>query len=157
MSAWTTVATVDQTIHSGWNVLKSETTTPFRYIRFKHNSTSNCNLAEFQLYGSLYSSVAVTLASQSVDVIYNDGFNTKTFAGALEFRQDHTPTVTAISPRFGDIAGGYTLTLTGTNLNSGTPTVSIDGVSCPVASTTATTITCTVGSRSSTYTSDNTF
>ena len=47
MSAWTVLATVDQTIHSGWNVLKSDVTTPFRYVRFHHNSTSMCNIAEF--------------------------------------------------------------------------------------------------------------
>lgn len=47
MSSWTTLATVDQTIKSGWNVLKSNVATAFRYVRFAHNSTSQCNIAEF--------------------------------------------------------------------------------------------------------------
>lgn len=42
---WVTLATVDQTVHSGWNVLASKDTTPYRYVRFLHNSTSQCGLA----------------------------------------------------------------------------------------------------------------
>ena len=45
MSSWTTLATLIQTIHTGWNVVQSTDQTPFRYIRFKHNATSRCNLA----------------------------------------------------------------------------------------------------------------
>lgn len=75
-TTWTNIATVIQTIHSGWNFLKSTTTTPFRYIRFKSTSFSQCNIAEFELYGKMMSSSTVSLASQPYDVIYKDGFNT---------------------------------------------------------------------------------
>jgi hypothetical protein len=157
-SSWTTLATVDQTIHTGWNVLKSEdSTNAYRYIRFLHNSTSQCKIAEFQLYGVTYSDLSVTLASQAVDVIYQDGANTQTFTGALEFRDDHTPVVDLVSPRYGDIHGGYDITLTGANLNSATPVVTIDGVSCTIVTSSSTAITCTVGQRTITPTSDNTF
>jgi hypothetical protein len=158
-ASWTTLATVDQTIHSGWNVLATSGSTAFRYIRFSHNSTSQCNIAEFEIYGVLYSSVAATLASTTSDVVYHDGFNTKTFTGALEFREDKSPIVTGVSPRYGEIFGGYTLTLSGTNLDAGVATITIDGVDCPVdtASASASTITCTVAARSSTYSMDNTF
>jgi hypothetical protein len=44
-TTWKTIAKVDQTVHTGWNVYHSADTTPFRYIRFSHNSTSGCNLA----------------------------------------------------------------------------------------------------------------
>ena len=97
------------------------------------------------------------MASQSSDVVYNDGLNSQTFTNAIEFRQDKTPIVTSVSPRYGDINGGYTLTLTGTNLDAASATVTIDGVDCPVASATASTITCTVGARTGPYTSANTF
>ena len=65
--------------------------------------------------------------------------------------------MTAVSPRFGEIFGGQTLTLTGIYLDVATPVITIDGVDCPVASNTATTITCTLGARASTYNLDNTF
>ena len=154
---WTNLATVDQTIHSGWNVLKSGDTTPFRYVRFHHNSSSMCNIAEFQIFGILYNDQTFTLSSQQTNVIYDDGFNVETFNNSVEFRQDHTPIVTSISPKYGDIFGGYTLTLTGTNLNFDTATVMIDGVACSVTSTTSTSIVCTVGARSSSYNQANTF
>jgi hypothetical protein len=44
MSTWSTIATIDQTIHSGWNFLKSTSTATYRYVRFIHNSTSQCNI-----------------------------------------------------------------------------------------------------------------
>lgn len=144
-------------MHSGWNVIKSTSDTAYRYLRFKHNSTSNCSIAEFQVFGILYSTASVTLASTTTDVILVDGFNTKTFTGYVDYQNVKTPTVNTVSPRFGDAAGGYTLTLTGTNLDAGTPSISIDGVNCPVASSTATTIVCNVAARTTTPTIDNTF
>ena len=101
MSSWTTLATLIQTIHTGWNVVRSVDQTPFRYIRFKHNATSRCNLAEFQIFGILESSLAAVLASTQADVVYKDGFNTRTLSNVVEFRQDTTPIVTAVNPRYG--------------------------------------------------------
>ena len=78
-TTWKTLATVDQTVHSGWNTFASKDTTPYRYIRFLHNSTSMCSLAEVQLYGILYSTITANLTAQSADVTYNDGLNNFTF------------------------------------------------------------------------------
>ena len=90
-------------------------------------------------------------------MIYNDGLNSQTFNNAIEFRQDKTPIVTSVSPRYGGIAGGYDITLTGTNLDVATATISIDGVACSVSSASASTIVCTVGDRNGSYTQANTF
>lgn len=38
LSAWTTMAVVDQTAHSGWNVFRSISSTAFRYIRMRHST-----------------------------------------------------------------------------------------------------------------------
>ena len=62
-----------------------------------------------------------------------------------------------MSPRFGDIAGGYTLTLTGQYLSGSAHSITIDGIDCPVSSSSASSIVCTVGTRSSAYNQDNTF
>ena len=37
---------VDQTVHAGWNSHMPTTSTPYRYIRIKHNTDSNCKIAE---------------------------------------------------------------------------------------------------------------
>jgi hypothetical protein len=157
LSSWTTLAIVDQTVHTGWNVIKSNSSTPYRYLRFKHNSTSNCSIAEFQVYGILYSTTSATLSSTPTDVILVDGFNTKTFSAGVDYQQTKTPIVNSVSPRYGDVAGGYTLTLTGVYLDAGTASIKIDGVDCPVASATATTVVCNVAARLTTPTIDNTF
>jgi hypothetical protein len=48
-ATWTTLSTLDSTVHTGWNIWKPENplTQTYRYVAFKHNSTSSCNLAEF--------------------------------------------------------------------------------------------------------------
>lgn len=157
MSSWMTLATVDQTIHSGWNVIKSDDTTPYRYIRFHHNSTSQCNIAEFEIYGITFTTSSLTLSSTPSDVIYHDGLNSQTFSSAIEFKQGKTPIVDSISPKYGDFFGGYDITLTGTNLDAAAATITIDGIDCPVSTASSASIVCTAGARSGSYTQANTF
>ena len=45
MTNWTTIATVDQTVNRGRNVLKTTVRQHFRYIRFVHNQNSQCSLS----------------------------------------------------------------------------------------------------------------
>lgn len=42
---WTIIGEIDETIHSGWNTIKSFNNKLFRYIRYRHNSISSCNIA----------------------------------------------------------------------------------------------------------------
>ena len=81
------------------------------------------------------------------DVYFDDGLNTQTFTGAVEYREDHTPIITSVTPDKGDVFGGYDITLTGVYLDVGTPTVNVDGIPCTVKSSTSTQIICTVGAR----------
>ena len=48
-TAWTDLFVVDNTVHTGWNMWKPATPSSdtYRYVAFRHNSTSSCNLAEF--------------------------------------------------------------------------------------------------------------
>jgi hypothetical protein len=45
-SAFDTLATVDQTVHIGWNSYHISSNTLYRYIRLKHTSMSACQVAE---------------------------------------------------------------------------------------------------------------
>jgi outer membrane protein OmpA-like peptidoglycan-associated protein len=56
------------------------------------------------------------------------------------------PTITTVSPSSGPIAGGTTVTITGTGFQAGA-TVLIGGVACTVVTRTATQITCTTGAH----------
>lgn len=65
----------------------------------------------------------------------------------MEFRQDHTPTVLQVVPPYGDIFGGYQITLTGTNLGFAPPTILIDQIPCVLVSYNQSSIVCTPGAR----------
>lgn len=43
--AYVKIGEVDQTAHAGWNTLQLTPTTSYRYIRLKHNNTSNCTIS----------------------------------------------------------------------------------------------------------------
>lgn len=58
-----------------------------------------------------------------------------------------TPTISRISPRYGKVQGGETITINGTNFVAGATSVTIDGKVCSSPNVTPTQITCTTGSR----------
>jgi len=136
----------------------SQSTQAYRYIRFSHNATSKCQLAEIQLYGILFNNIDQNNTdSYQANLTYVDGLNNKTFVNAVEFRKDKTSTVNTVLPRYGDIFGGYEITLTGTNLDVGIPYIAIDSIPCVVTKVNSTNIVCTVGARPTVPTTDNTF
>lgn len=59
--------------------------------------------------------------------------------------------MTSVAPEFGDIFGGYNITLYGSYLNFGLQSILIDSIPCLVVSSNSTQINCTVGSRPSNY------
>lgn len=79
------------------------------------------------------------------------------YPNTLNFRQDHTPVVNLVSPPYGDIFGGYNLTIVGDFLNFSTPTIYIDDVYCDVLSINNTQIICAVGTRYSSTPLKNNF
>jgi hypothetical protein len=60
-----------------------------------------------------------------------------------------TPFLTSISPRFGNVKGGDSVTFTGTTFSSKTTdyTITLDGINCVVTAATSTSVTCTTGKR----------
>ena len=50
-STWIDIATIDNTVHSGWNTFMIQNQNVYRYVRFVHTSESGCQLAEFELSG----------------------------------------------------------------------------------------------------------
>lgn len=53
----------------------------------------------------------------------------------------------SIVPPYGDIFGGYSITITGSHLGFAPATILIDGIACAVSTYTNTSIVCTVGPR----------
>lgn len=159
-TTWTNLYTIDSTVHTGWNIWRPNPVlaTAYRYVRFEHNSTSKCQLAEFEVSGVLYAGVATNTTTNLVDVHFSDGFHPVTWAGKVEYRDDATPTVTLLSPTSGTPTGGTTLTITGTGFGSDPSLVSVlvDGVACVAQTAAPTQITCLTGARTALPTA-NTF
>lgn len=76
--------------------------------------------------------------------------NTDTQTNTLSngYTYEVAPTVSTISPAVGPIAGGTSVTITGTGFLAA-PSVSIGSVNCAVTASTSTSITCTTGARAS--------
>ena len=153
MNNWTTLVTVDQSVHRGWNVLKTIVREHFRYIRFAHDQRSQCSLGELRLFGVRRVVRNIDLTSVVSPVTYVDPFNSIVLASsaAVEYRQDNTGTIDSVVPPYGDIFGGYDIVLKGTNLDFSTnATVVIDGIACVYKSSDNISLTCTVGAKPST-------
>jgi hypothetical protein len=80
---WNSLGLADSTIHVGWNTLEVAAQLSYRYLRMRHNSTSQCNIAEVEVYGQVYTNATISLTSQPVTVTYKDGYNSINFANAL--------------------------------------------------------------------------
>jgi hypothetical protein len=141
---------VDSTVHTGWNIWRPNTTIPLaRYVRFQHNSTSDCQLAEFEVSGVLYSGSTISLTSNSVNVTFTDGYHSVVWPNMVVYQSNATSVVNSIQPSTASPAGGTNITLTGTNFGSDPSVVSVvaDGIPCIVQGINSTQINCTVGAR----------
>ena len=147
---YTALGVVDETVHAGWNSILVETAANYRYVRMRHDSASECKLAEFEAFGVTLSDASVPdLTSHFIDAEITDGLNSYTLANAVEYRQDKTPLITGISQERGSVHGGDTLTLTGNYLDIGEAMIEVDGIECvvEVSATTATSLQCVTGCR----------
>ena len=83
------ITTVDQTVHAGWNsYMPDSSSTAYRYIRIRHDSTSECKIAEFEVHGVILNDATVSSISSHTwtTTTFNDGYNTFTFTDKIEYR-----------------------------------------------------------------------
>lgn len=66
--------------------------------------------------------------------------STSTDLNPVTYADTVTPTITSITPRYGKVNGGETITIAGTNFVNGSTTVKIDGITCTTTSVTTTEI-----------------
>lgn len=154
---YSTIHTLDEKIHVGWNShFVDVSQVAVQYVRLSHTMKSACQLAEFQVWGSIYSNVGAiaSLASFPTDVTFDDSTVTPAtvWPVKLTFESASTPVVDTVANAAGksngDVYGGYDITLTGTFPAGTDYEITIDGIDCPVSgSPTTTSIVCTVGQR----------
>ncbi len=91
--------------------------------------------------------VVPAAAAGPVDIVVTN-VDLQTVTSSNSYTYTGAPTVTAASPSAGALAGGTSVTLTGTNFFTGA-TVDFGGSACAVTSLSATSITCTAASHAS--------
>jgi len=135
---YTTLKTLNEQTHTSWNSFyPDESLAAFKTIRLRHNMANGCELVELEVYGTVYADVAAIADKENFqpDVMFYDLSSTTataTWSGAVTFKTSTTPVVTTSrhttdDVSYGEVFGGYTITLTGTNLNLGNEEIIIDG------------------------------
>jgi hypothetical protein len=159
-TTWTTIFAIDpQQVHTGWNVwLSLSQSTVYRYVRFEQNGgSSQCQLAELEVTGTIYSTTPYSpTINCDIEILFNDPSQTITLSGAVSYQDSMTAVIASISPSFGPSTGNTLVTITGTNFDPSS-TVTIDGITCVVSSATSTEIQCTTGVRAQPPTGGNSF
>ena len=149
-SSYTDLFTVDENIHEGWNYYAWETSTSYpkyRYFRFYGNSSGACVINEVKFTG--VETVDSSASSYSCSPVLSLNGTQTSLTASASYQGSITANLTSMSPRFGSVEGGASVTFTGTSFSSSTAayTITIDGIACSVTAATSTSVTCTTGQR----------
>jgi hypothetical protein len=142
--------TVDANIHEGWNQMTWEEGTKPAYNRYRFSGSASgaCRMGEISGQGVIAIDDNNDSYSCPVNVIVQGD---TTAANAVTVSAASTPVLTEISPRFGSVLGGETITFSGTGFSdSATITVTLDDKDCSVTSQTSTSVSCVTSSRADT-------
>lgn len=145
---FTDLYTFGEQVHEGWNYINysevDDSEKPaYNSYRFYGVESNACRVTEFRLIGVEAIQNDETTYS-CTPVIKLDGQELSVSMEPVFYSADHTGKLTGISPRFGSVLGGTTVTLTGENLGGvSAPTlVYFDGRDCAIESQSDTQIVC---------------
>lgn len=147
---------VGQEIHEGWNyyTYPDGQELKYRFYRFFGNATGSCaNVGEISFRGvEVIDSNANVYSSCPIELTLNNS-SPITLTGTVNYKDSLTPLLTSISPRFGTVKGGESVTFSGLNFVSDITkySINIDGRPCAVNSATTTQVVCTTASRPGLY------
>jgi hypothetical protein len=148
-TTYTDIFKVDLNVHEGWNYKTWEAGSykKFRYYRFHGDAANICIMNELKFTGVETIDNEDPTYDCDVKVIVQGQDNAVT--NKVLFKNTLTPLLTAISPRYGTVTGGTSVTFTGTGFSEVMTdnTIVIDGIPCVVESSSATAVICTTGKR----------
>ena len=150
---WINLYTFDAETHEGWNTIFAPDGAPFSYhsLRFHGEKAGSCRITEAKLIG--LEVIAGTSSTHDCAPVLTLG-GVETALSPVTFDEALTPYLDAVTPRYGNNAGGEQIVFTGVGF-SGTPTVTIDDLPCVVDSSDATSITCTTAPKPASLNSEN--
>jgi hypothetical protein len=150
-TTFTDLFEVDSNARSGWNTVEWDdpaTKPASRYFRFKGSTGGACIINEVEITGveSILDSNAQYTCSPKLVV---NGVETTLTGSDVVYDGALTTALDEIAPRYGDVAGGDSVTFTGTDFSDqvGDYLILIDGVTCAATAATTTSVTCDTGPR----------
>ena len=143
-------------MHEGWNYYrfeKPEKFSSFRLINANNNGLTD--IGEIRFFGyEVIDSEELTHNCQIKVELYdpldmNKAPVEELLANEATYDTKLTPFLSKISPRYGSLKGGETLTLTGDNFSENVADISIliDSIECTVQTATKTELTCLTGAK----------
>lgn len=144
-ATWEELHIFGEEIHEGWNYIDyrddGDEKPAFNSYRFFGSGVGACKVTEFRLHGVQ----AIADESDSHECAAQIVLGETTLDAALEpvlYSAASTPKLTNMSPRYGSVLGGTTVTLTGENFDGNSASVLFDNRVCTVTSISATEIVC---------------
>jgi len=151
-TTWVDLHVADENIHEGWNYVdlnETGTMPKYRFYRIYSSTQTGCLVNEIKFTGVETVDNSDATYSCNVQVKLGNGGSVTNVSNNVTFANTETTLLTSISPRYGTVVGGTSVTFTGSNFVTDTSlyNITIDGVNCPVSAATTTSVTCTTGSR----------
>lgn len=147
-STYVDLFTLDASIHEGWNYFDfaEGEEASYRFYRFFGSNSGSCLVNEVHIFGVEVINDSASTYSCTPHLSINDAvtlLNDVTYDGSV------TPTLTSISPRYGTVYGGTTVTFSGDNFSDSVADISvyIDDIECVVSTASLTEITCVTGDK----------
>jgi hypothetical protein len=152
-TTWTSLHTFGEELHEGWNYVDYRddgvVKPAYNSYRFYGSASGACKITEYKLHGvEAVASTADSHVCTPKIFLGTTELTTTTPLGDVTYNAAKTPKLVSISPRFGSVLGGTTVTLTGENLlGTGATSVLFDNRVCTVSSTSVTQIVCTTADK----------
>jgi hypothetical protein len=146
------IVVVDEEIHEGWNYYDlSDNPRAYTYYRMFNDQAAGCNhIGEIKLMGQEVIDSTADTHDCAVKITRGAETAAVELANPVTYSVQSTPYVTAISPRWGTVEGGTTVTFTGDGFPASSLdySITIDGVACAdIAVSSQFEVTCVTGPR----------
>jgi hypothetical protein len=149
--AYTELFKVDGNVHEGWNFYSWEKAEypKYRYYRFRGlgGTSGPCLINEVKFTGNEVIDNTDTTYDCPAELVMKGEENV--VLGKPKYKGDITPVLESMSPRYGAVTGGSSVTFKGKNFSASLTdnNIVIDGIKCVVTAATTTSVTCTLGKR----------
>ena len=149
---WTTIHTFSS-ILAGWNRYRPEIGETFKYRHYRLKNapdiSSSCLVGEIFYDGARVRTGDTDTQTCDIKFTSADGADLATMTSGFQYTATDTPVLTTLTPYYGAVAGGTSVTLTGTGFGT-TPedvSVTVDGIVGTVTACTDTEITFDTGEQ----------